>query len=166
MTKNQMKLAALEIMKANKANKALTAELTELFEEFAKTSNNDTVKRPKIIEVDGVEYAWCNRHEVYEPATNFKRNNKQKDGTMGYATECNLAAAAWRDLSKLLNEAKEHLQVAIDDENYQVLPELNKKVKELTAQRGGRYSYEANALKYPDCEGYIYNEDGKTFIKE
>ncbi len=160
-----MKNEALNLMKANKAKPELTAALTELFEAFMKTSNKDTVQRDKIIMVNGSEMVWCNRHEVYEPSTNFKMNNKAKDGTMGYAPECNLAATAWRALSAQLNEAKEKLQAAIDDANYEALPELNTIAKDLTAQRGGRYSYEANALQFPELEGYTYNEND-TFVAE
>ncbi len=165
MTKVQMKNEALNLLVANKANQKLTAALTELFEAFVKTSNKDTVQRDKIIMANGIEMVWCNRHEVYEPSTNFKMNNKAKDGTMGYAPECNLAATAWRALSAQLNEAKEALQAAIDGENYEALPQLNITAKDLTAQRGGRYSYEANALQFPEIEGYTYNEND-LFITE
>jgi len=155
MTKVQMKNEALSLIAKHKASAKLTAALTELFEEFVQTANRDTVKREQDIVVDGNEYRWCNRHEVYEPITNFKDTKKT-------TVACKLAAHHWFQLGKEIKTLNDSLMAkAMEGEDVQ---EEAVKLKELKEIRGGRYSFEANALQYPDMEDYIYDES--KFIKE
>ena len=155
MTKNQLKTAGIELLLAHKANAKLTSAITELLEEFAKTSNKDTVKREVDIEVNGINYRWCNRHEVYEPATNFK---DMKPTTVA----CKLAATFWFNLGKEIKTMNDELMdKAIKGED---VSELAVKLNEAKEFRGGRYNFEANALQFPDIENFIYDES--HFIKE
>lgn len=161
MTKIQMKNEALSLMAANKANVKLTKALTELFEAFVATSNRDTVKREKVIMVDKVEFVWCNRHEVYEPSTNFKTESDRKGGTK-FQDACILATKHWGELGKGVKTLTDELMIkATAGEDVQ---EVALKLNEAKATRGGRYSFEANALQYPDLENFIYDE--AKFVKE
>lgn len=153
MTKIQMKNEALRLAAEFKAKPQFVEALTELLEQYASNAKLDTVKREKNIVVDGREYTWCNRHEVYEPSTNFK-NDK--------ADCCVLADKAWKQLSKEVRQLEESLTAkAIEGADVQGLALQLKELREL---RGGRYNFEGNALQYPDIEGYIYDES--KFIKE
>jgi len=145
MTKTQMKSAATELLNTHKANKALKAALTELFEQYASTNKGDTVKRVQHIEVDGVHYRWCNRHLVYEVATNFKKNPR----------DCMVAYKHWSELGKQVKTLNDTLMAkALEGEDVQ---ELAAELKELKEIRGGRYSLEGTRLQYNDIEDYNYD---------
>ena len=155
MTKVQLKNEVLNTLVAKKANKALTEAITELLELYTKTSNKDTVKRAKVIEVDGITYVWCNRHEFYEPETNFKTQK---------SAECKLGTKHWSNLTKQVHELEGKLTTALDQEDYEAAGTINRDLKALKETRGGRYSFEANKLQYPELEGYDYEVE--HFITE
>lgn len=143
MTKVEMKNTAMGILGEHKAPKALTAALTELFEQYASNSKMDTVKRPKHIKVDGVDYTWCNRHEVYELSTNHKNPR-----------DCVVANKHWSYLGKAVTKLNDELfAAAMAGEDTKELALQLKEAKEL---RAGRYNLEANELQYADIEGYTY----------
>lgn len=149
MTKIQLKNAVFAELETNKANAKLTAAITAIMEEYTLRANGDTVKREKTIEKDGNMYVWCNRHEVYEPQTNFKRAKTPS----GFADECTLALLVHRELSKEIKTLNDSLMAkAIEGEDIQ---EIAVELKEKKEIRAGRYSWEANDLQYPDIEGYI-----------
>lgn len=150
MTKVQLREAGIALLTEHKANKGLTTAITELLEEFAKTANKDTVKRDVDIVVDGNEYRWCNRHEVYEPITNFKDTKKT-------TVACILASTAWFNLGKEIKTLTDELMDrATKGEN---VAELATTLNEHKEVRGGRYDFEANALQFPEIEGYIYDQE-------
>jgi len=155
MTKVQLKSEAIELLVANKANKALTTAITELMESYAKTANRDTVKRDRIIEIEGDTYHWCNRHEVYEPSSNFRTEKE---------VACILANKKWQALGKMVNDADAARETAIESQNYEALPELTAKLKEIKEIRTGRYNHDDDALQFPDIVEYNYESD--DYIKE
>ena len=154
MTKLQMKNEALNILDNNKASKALKAALTDLFEQYASTAKGETVKRPQHIEIDGVHYRWCNRHTVYEVATNFKKN--PRDCMVAYKHWTNLGGEVKQLTDKLMSKALE------GEDTQEIAVEL-KEAKEI---RGGRYSREANILQYADIEDYDYDSPTYAEIPE
>ena len=150
MTKATMKNEALALLTTHKANKKLTEALTELFEQYAKNGKLDSVKREKLINVKGINYQWCNRHEVYEPLENFK-NDK--------SPECKLATKYWTFLGTKVKDIQGKLDKAIDDEKYDTIKDIKKELDEAKALRGGRYDFEANHLQFPDIADYFYSQD-------
>lgn len=147
MTKTQMKNAALELMEAHGANKKLSAALTALFDEYAKTSKKETVKRETEITVDGNEYRWCNRHEVYEPITNFS----------GKKPDCKLATLVWSEHGKKVKQLNDKLMdMAMNGEDVQEIAAELKAAKEI---RSGRYNFEDDAAQYPEIEDFIYSKN-------
>ena len=148
MTKVQMKNTAIELMAANKANKALTEAITELMETYVASANRDTVKREREIEIDGTTYRWCVRHEAYEPTTNFRTD---KDNY------CRLAVKVWSHLGKLVNEASDTREAAIETQNYDALPALTEALNKAKEIRGGRYNYEDNKTQFPEVADYQYD---------
>ena len=155
MTKAQLREQGIALLAEHKAPKALKEKITELLEEFAKTANKDTVKREVDIVVDGNEYRWCNRHEVYEPITNFKDTKKT-------TVACKLASHHWFQLGKEIKTLNDELMAkAIEGKD---VSELATKLNEMKEIRGGRYDFEANATQYPDIQDYIYDDD--KFIQD
>ena len=150
MTKAQMNAKATELLSAHKANKALTKAMTALFDEYMKTAKGTAEKREKLITVDGNEYQWCNRHEVYEPLVNFAEGKKGNGS-------CKLAAVAWNNLSRQVREIEGKLSKALDDEDFEAAAAVNKELKSLKDIRAGRYDFDANALQFPDIEDYDYD---------
>ncbi len=150
-----MSKAANALLVEHKANKALTAALTELFEQYSATVKSDTIQREKHIKVDGKDYTWCNRHEIYEPSTNFKDDKKS-------TVACKLASTHWFYLGKEIKALEDKLmRDAMAGEN---VSEIAKQIVEMKEIRGGRYDFEANKLQHPDIEDYIYDEE--MFITE
>jgi hypothetical protein len=142
-----MKNQAMELLTAHKANKKLSEALTALFDEYAKTSKKETVQRETEITVDGNEYRWCNRHEVYEPITNF--NDKKPD--------CKLAHLKWAEMGKEVKRLNDKLMaMALEGEDVQEIASEFKLAKEL---RAGRYNFEDDALQYPEIEDFIYDKN-------
>jgi len=150
MTKVQLRNEALELLVTHKASKKLSDAVTELLEQFVKTSRKDTVKRDKVITIDNIEYAYCNRHEVYEVITNFKKEKNDR-----ISDECLLAITVHRDLTKQLKVLNDELMTkAINGED---VSELAKDIKNLKEIRGGRYDYEANSLQFAEVKDYNYD---------
>ena len=151
MTKVQMKNEVLAALTEFKANKGLTKAVVELLEEYASKATKGAEKRDKIITIDGDEFVWCNRHEVYEPSYNFK-NNK--------ADCCRLGHLVWAAYGKHIKEAQDHLDALLEADNYDVveIKASSHNVKELKELRGGRYNFEDNVLQFPEIEGYNYDK--------
>ncbi len=153
MTKNQLKVAVLNTAVSHKAGKKFLSELTVLMEEFAQNANRDTVKRDKVLTIDGETYIWCNRHEVYEPKMNFKTET---------SPECKLGHKHWTNLSKQVKDLTDQLMAkAVAGED---VKDIAKELEDTKAIRGGRFDFDANALQYPDLENYDYDSD--NFVKE
>lgn len=163
MTKTQMSTEAARLLNEHKANKALTTAMTELFEQYMATAKGTAEKREKVITVDNNEYVWCNRHEVYEPSTNFNKESDRKGGQK-FQDSCRLATKHWSQLGKEVKVLQDKLDKALDEENYEVAGTTNKELKEAKEVRSGRYNHEANTLQYPDIEDYIY--DYSLFIQD
>ncbi len=146
---------ATQILSDNKANKKLTAAVLELLENYSKTSNRDTKQRDKNIEIDGIAYRWCNRHEIYEPTTNFK----QKDA-------CKLAVKVWTEYGSRIKKAQARLDVELDMDKLDTdeIKTINNEIKTLKEIRGGRYEFEGNQLQFPEIPEYNY--DHASFITE
>ena len=139
---------ATQLLSDNNATKKLTTAVLELLETYGKTSNRDTKQRDKNITLDGVDYRWCNRHEIYEPTTNFK----QKDS-------CRLAVKLWSHYGTELKKLTNRLDVEIDMDELDtvVIKGLNEDIKTLKENRGGRYDFESNQLQFPDVTEYNYD---------
>jgi len=152
MTKTQLKSTALELLVAHKANKQLTAAISALMEEYSSKKSADKIE--KFLTIDGQNYVWCNRHEIYEIETNFKNNGTDKS-----TVACELAAAYWLQLSKDVREHEKLLSEALDAEDYAVAKELNAKLKDLKATRSGKYDFTKNAQLHPEVKGYDYGTD-------
>jgi hypothetical protein len=158
MTKVQLKEAVLNKAVELKASKKLQEALAELLEQYAERANRDTIKRDKFITVDGEEYAWCIRHEVYEPITNFKDTIKSDKRVVA----CKLAYKHFDEIGKVITKLnKQMLADAVDGKN---VTKLAKQIEHSKEIRAGRYNWADNAKQYPDIEGYIYDES--KFIKE
>lgn len=157
MTKVQLKAQALSILADNKANKKLVEAVTALMEEFVATSKKDTVKREKVIERDGETYVWCNRHECYEPSTNFKTEK---------SAECLLATKKWQALGKMVNEAEQAREAAIEAQEYDKLPDLTNALNDAKNRRAGRYNHEDDTLQFNDIAGYDYNSENYIFDEQ
>ena len=153
MTKVQLRNEVLNTLVAHKANKNLAEAITELMNSYTATKVKE--QRPKVIEVEDTKYIWCNRHEIYEPAGNFK-NEK--------SAECKVASKRWSDLTKEVHKIEAQLQEALDNEDYELAGETNKTLKAAKEARGGKFSYENDMLEYPEIEGYDY--EAEHFIKE
>jgi len=162
MAQNTLIETATLLMAEHKASKKLSTAVLALLEEYSKTSKKDTVQREKNITLDGTEYRWCNRHEVYEPTTNFK----QKDA-------CKLAVKAWAAFGARLKklqaslEVEHDMEILTDQEKLDVLSSddlLKKEIKELKEVRGGRYDFEGNQLQFPEIPGYNY--DAGSFLTD
>ena len=154
MAQNTMIAQATQILDENKASKKLSAAVLALLEEYSKTSNRDTKQRDKNIEVDGIEYRWCNRHEIYEPTTNFK----QKDA-------CKLAVKLWSHYGSEIKKLQTRIDVELDMDELDTneIKSLNTQIKAMKENRGGRYDFEANQLQFPDVAEYNY--DISSFIE-
>jgi len=156
MSQAKMIAEATEILLSHKANKKLSAAVLELLESYSKTAKLDSKKRDKNITIDGTDYRWCNRHEVYEPTTNFK----QKDA-------CKLAVKVWAAYGTEINKIKAKLDAErdigglTDAELATMLREddvLKKEIRERKEIRGGRYDFEAGQLQYPEIAEYNYDK--------
>lgn len=150
MTKVQLKNTAIELMLDNKASKKLTEAVTELLEAYTTSAKIDTVKRAKNIELNGETYTWCNRHEVYEVSTNFKKDTD---------AACKLANKKWQYIGHMVNAADKALEEALEAQNYDDMPDLHKAAKDAKAIRAGRYTFADDALQFADIEGFNYEED-------
>ena len=148
MAQNNMIAQATQILSDHKANKKLSIAVLALLEEFSKKSKLDTTIRNKNITLDGNDYRWCNRHEVYEPVSNFK----EKDS-------CKLAVSSYRFQTKnikTLSAAKDKMIEEGEMENVQA---KHTEIKLLMETRGARYDFEANKLQFPEIADYIYDQD-------
>lgn len=154
MTKLQMTAAVESVLAQHKAKPALTEAMMELLEEYASSNKGATNKITQDVTIDGVEYRWCNRHEIYEPIVNFANNKKT-------TVCCKLGAKHWAELGKEIKALNDDLMAkALEGEDVsQLAKELNEK-KEI---RGGRYSWEGTAMMYPEVADYIYGEE--NYIK-
>jgi len=154
MSQNTMITQATQILAYNKASKKLSAAVLELLETYSKTSKVDSIIRDKNITVDGTEYRWCNRHEIYEPTTNFK----QKDS-------CKLAVKVWSDYGSRIKKVQVRLDVELDMDDLDVveIKSLNVELKTLKENRGGRYEFEGNQTQFPEIPEYNY--DTTSFIE-
>jgi len=155
MAQNTLIETATLLMTEHKASKKLSTAVLALLEEYSKTSKKDTTIREKNIVVDGIDYRWCNRHEVYEPTTNFK----QKDA-------CKLAVKAWAAFGARLKKLQTSLEVELELESPSIddIKSLGKEIKELKETRGGRYDFEGSQLQFPDISGYNY--DSASFLSD
>ena len=156
MSQAKMIAEATEILKSHKANKKLSAAVLELLETYGKTAKLDSKKRDKNIVVDGTKYRWCNRHEVYEPTTNFKQNDA-----------CKLAVKVWAAHGAEIKKIQAKLDVErdmdgiTDAEAIAMLREddaLKKEIRERKEIRGGRYDFEGGQLQFPEIAGYNYDQ--------
>ena len=150
MTKNQMKNEVLAALTEHKANKKLTEALIELLEEYASKASKGSDKREKVITIDGSEYVWCNRHEIYEPSYNFKSLK---------ADCCKLGHVVWANYGKQIKEAQEHLDALLAAEEFDIdgIRETNDTLTTLKEVRGGRYNFADNALQFAEVESYNYD---------
>ena len=157
MTKVQLKESILSTLTDNNASKKLSAAVIELLEQYTATKSA-TPKREKVITVDGAEFAYCTKHNVYEPVTNFGMESDRKGGKR-YNDGCRLANLVWKNHTKEINQGKKELSNALDAEDYESAAKLNKEIKSLELQRGGRYAYEQDMLNHVGIEDYNYNDE-------
>ena len=152
MTKVQIKNEVLAALTEHKANKKLTEALVELLEEYASKATKGSEKRDKVITIDGDEFVWCNRHEIYEPSYNFKTNKSDC---------CKLGHMVWANYGKQIKEAQEHLDALLTSEEFDIdgIRATNDKLVELKELRGGRYNFDDNALQFAEVESYNYSKD-------
>ena len=150
MTKIQIKNEVIAALESHKANAKLTKTIVELLEEYAARGSKGAEKRDKVIEADGSTYVWCNRHEVYEPSYNFKTDKSDC---------CKLAHIVWNNFGTRVKEAQEELDIQLDKEDMDIIAvkEAQVTLKDLKAQRGGRYNFEDNQAQFPDVESYNYD---------
>ncbi len=136
MTKLQMNALLVQMDQVETKNKTeqkkLDTIMTALRADIAKGKTTDGPD--KFISFDGTDYQWCNRHEVYEPLTNFKPNQPA----------CKLAVRVWGQLTKQVNTAKTELQALIDAGDFDKLPAANEAMKKIDAIRGGKFDIEAD----------------------
>ena len=152
MTKVQMKNEVLAALSSHKANKGLTTAITELLEQYASKASKGAEKRAKLITVDGVDYIWCNRHEMYEVSNNFKTEKSDC---------CKLGHVVWVYYGRLVKEAQEELDIllAADDMDVVAIKAANNELKSIKELRGGRYNFDENELQFPEVEMYNYDRD-------
>ena len=132
MTKKQLSNALVELAAGYKVPKEFIEKMNKTLDEFNSRANRDAEKREKFITVDGKDYQWCLRHQVYEPVTNFKPNSKYSD--------CKLAMKSWAAKGKVVAKLqKELLEKAAAGEDVQEVAQNLKEAKEL---RAGRYNQE------------------------
>jgi len=148
MTKVQIKNAVLSALTDHKAKAALTEQITELLELYASKATKGAEKRDKVIDVEGVEYVWCNRHEVYEVSTNFKTNK---------ADCCLLAHKVWVNYGTQIKTAQDALDAVIAAEDYEAIKPANIVLQDLKELRGGRYNFEDNKLQFAELENFDYD---------
>lgn len=134
MKKSELVLEINNLISNHKLNKAFKSDMDSLLNEYLSSkSSKDEIQQ--IIEKDGVEYAWCNKHLKYEIASNFKKGQKGRK----YHTLCNAAEAQFFEFSKEIKELdNELLSGEIDGDR--ALEILSNK-KELIEIRKGSYDY-------------------------
>jgi len=144
MTKTQMNTAAQALLVEHKASKKLSEAVIALLQEYAESSNKSVDKRERDITIDGVEYHWCNRHEIYEVATNFKKPH-----------DCTLSVVHWNFLGKAVAELTAKLMK--DAEDGKDVSTTAKSLREAKELRAGRYDVEANMLQHAEVKDYAYD---------
>jgi protein-arginine kinase activator protein McsA len=152
MTKSELIAQINETLVANKANKTLTAAIQAVLDEYKPSK---AAKREKVIEIDGTEYVWCTRHEVYEIAENFTKDSK------GYHNGCKLTDYKVAHYTKIINELQKALTEALDNEDFESASKINKDLKELKLIRGSKYNLENDIKEFPEVQGYNYEAEVK-----
>jgi len=98
MTKTQYSELLTEIL----ADEISTDLMQEVLDGLKKLGTKAAKEgRATEIDVDGVEYKWCNKHKVYEPKEWFPAVGK--NGELNPA--CALAVSRWKDLGKQISQA-------------------------------------------------------------
>ena len=148
MSQAKMIAEATEILLSHKASKKLSAAVLELLETYSKTAKLDSKKRDKNIIINGTDYRWCNRHELYEPTSNFKQ-----------ADACKLAVKVWSAHGAEIKKFQARLDSELDMEDLDIveIKTLNTQLKERKEIRGGRYDFEGSQLQFPDIAEYNYD---------
>jgi hypothetical protein len=143
-----MKAAVEALMAQHKAPKALKTEMATILDNFV-ASKAESKKLPKVIVVDGVEYTWCTRHELYEKSTNIVNGR-----------DCIAANKHWTALGKEVKRLNDELlKAATAGEDVQEIAQELKAAKET---RSSRYNLEESE-KYVDAETTEYDFESQTF---
>ena len=94
MTKTQKALTAI-------LDGQVSADILEQVMAATASVRGVSTARPILKEIDGVEYKWCNRHNLYEPLTSFLMKSNGKE----YNPECAAATLKWKAYGKEINKA-------------------------------------------------------------
>lgn len=155
MKKSELVEKVESLVNSHKVTKAFKEELSIVLTEYLSSSNKSEEAIKQIIEIDNVEYAWCNKHLRYEIATNFKNGTKGRK----YQVSCRSAEAEILSISKEVREIDDELMTG-ELSGEEALEMLNTK-KQLIEKRKGTYDFE-NRIQ--GIEQYDY--DTQTYTLE
>lgn len=151
MTKLQMISSVTELVgNTPKLPKEFKSVLEALLNEYKGAKGSSVEAIPQIVEIDGIEYAWCNKHERYEIGENFRAGKEPRK----YQVLCR---AAEHELNSISKEIKDCDKIMMDENSTeeQIMSALSNK-RELDIKRKGTYDV-ADIIQ--DIEGYDYESD-------
>jgi hypothetical protein len=159
MKKNELisEITAIITNKEYKADKALQEAITKILNDYkSSSSSNKKDEIAQLIEIDGVNYAWCNKHNLYEVADNFAKNKKRANG---YHVNCKLSDARWHDISKQIKTANDNLHKAIAEKKWSEVEKFDKEISELKIKRNAIYNIEDDKKAFKEIDSYNYEAD-------
>lgn len=133
-----------------KLPKEFKSVLETLLNEYKGSKGSSIDEITQIVEIDGIEYAWCNKHERYEIGENFRAGREPRK----YQVLCRAAESQLNSISK---EVRECDKIMMDENSSeeQIMSALSNK-RELDTKRKGTYDV---ADLVQDIEGYDYESD-------
>ena len=153
MTKLAHIAAIRTLIENNELPEAFITDINNALELYTGAKAADTIAQ--IVEIGDDTYAWCNKHERYEIASNFR------DGPKGRTYQV-LCIAAELELNQISAEIKTQNDLFKVAETMEEFQDIQEQKKTLDAKRKGTYDYdervEVDAEKWAD-----YERDADTY---